>query len=47
MAAGERVSSYPYPEPPTTEPPDAAEELDERRKRYAWLYDDEDIWMSL
>lgn len=46
MTAGELVSSYPYPEPPAIELPDAADGLDERRKRYAWLYDDEDIWLS-
>jgi hypothetical protein len=44
MAAGE--SSYPYPDEPIIDlEPETAES--ERRKRYAWLYDDEDIWAAL
>ncbi len=38
--------SYPYPEALPTDLRAAAGESDERRRRYAWLYDDEDIWAS-
>lgn len=43
MAAGEPVIDR------TKSPADLQAEIDEleRRKRYAWLYDDEDIWASL
>jgi hypothetical protein len=56
MAAGEPVTSrttpgsagpgYPHAEAPNTHPVRTSEELEWRRKRYAWLYDDEDLWAA-
>jgi hypothetical protein len=46
MAVGEWDLSYPYPDEPAADLQPETEES-ERRRRYAWLYDDEDIWATL
>lgn len=39
----ETPSTYPYP---ASWPVRTSEELEQRRQRYAWLYDDEDLWAA-